>query len=461
MEILLKVKILVAEVFKKHGLEQGRLPIVQRTNRFSLGDLFVPNGPFTKEKNEDFEKLLQNIKELFISKNIPITKVTSNDFSRVAMFLDRAHFYHSVIDCVMNQKDEYGMVKSGDRRTILLVNDSRKLYDEKNSLNTLRSVIVHETAGKLLTANGFEVKSQFSRSEIKVISCFQSEISFDIDTEICTSAKCGSDNAQLQELYEMIYRCRYVSELMSEEGSLEPAGDGMPRWLQFDLRQFITDNGLKAGSGHFDKNLHKCAILENGVPTSALQNAAKNFILIKTGGMKTAVHIVDQSEAFNQQKVVLLIQQLALLTTTKLTQCWQVIGPVIVKQGGKELGQSADKFIRLTYAQLRQAAIMKYGETVHGEGWSGNLKALTTACVKFHLLSCVPRNQLKLSFSDDMREDGTYVSTGSFVMYNCARLIMLFAHFQQAVDNGTFPPLPELEKIDFSTLREEVVLSSP
>ncbi|XP_052779468.1 DALR anticodon-binding domain-containing protein 3-like [Mya arenaria] len=54
-----------------------------------------------------------------------------------------------------------------------------------------------------------------------------------------------------------------------------------------------------------------------------------------------------------------------------------------------------------------------------------------------------------------MREDGTYVSTGSFVMYNCARLIMLFAHFQQAVDNGTFPPLPELEKIDFSTLREE------
>ena len=46
--------------------------------------------------------------------------------------------------------------------------------------------------------------------------------------------------------------------------------------------------------------------------------------------------------------------------------------------------------------------------------------------------------QLKLDLSDT---DGGTVSdsrSGSFVMYNCARLATLFSHFQKAVHSGSY-----------------------
>ena len=43
-----------------------------------------------------------------------------------------------------------------------------------------------------------------------------------------------------------------------------------------------------------------------------------------------------------------------------------------------------------------------------------------------------------------------------FVMYNYARLATLFASFDQAVANGTYPPLPPVDSLDFGCLREEV-----
>ena len=44
--------------------------------------------------------------------------------------------------------------------------------------------------------------------------------------------------------------------------------------------------------------------------------------------------------------------------------------------------------------------------------------------------------QVKLELGEELDEGGVCVSTGSFVMYNCARLATLFSHFEQAVDKG-------------------------
>ncbi|KAK3737758.1 hypothetical protein QZH41_017213, partial [Actinostola sp. cb2023] len=44
----------------------------------------------------------------------------------------------------------------------------------------------------------------------------------------------------------------------------------------------------------------------------------------------------------------------------------------------------------------------------------------------------------------------------TFIMYNCARLSKLFSHYEQSVQQGLYPPLPQIEKIDFSLLREKV-----
>ena len=44
--------------------------------------------------------------------------------------------------------------------------------------------------------------------------------------------------------------------------------------------------------------------------------------------------------------------------------------------------------------------------------------------------------QVKLELGEELDEGGVCVSTGSFVMYNCARLATLFSHFELAVDKG-------------------------
>lgn len=65
---------------------------------------------------------------------------------------------------------------------------------------------------------------------------------------------------------------------------------------------------------------------------------------------------------------------------------------------------------------------------------------------------CLP--QLLLDLADSMSTKGT--KSGTFVMYNCARLATLFEGYQRGVDQGLYPTFPPVSSLDFSLLREEV-----
>uniref|UniRef100_A0A669DTQ2 DALR anticodon binding domain containing 3 n=1 Tax=Oreochromis niloticus TaxID=8128 RepID=A0A669DTQ2_ORENI len=146
-----------------------------------------------------------------------------------------------------------------------------------------------------------------------------------------------------------------------------------------------------------------------------------------------------------------LILILSLASGAKHTQRHLVCGPV--KTPGSHL--TAAQYLQLRRGQMKEASEMKYGDQVEGHTWDDIIKVMTSATVRFELLSTVHTSPVTL---DVKREGG--VSTkgprgGVFVMYNCARLHTLFDSYERGVEKGLYPEIPEDSQLDFSALKEE------
>ncbi|XP_055787934.1 DALR anticodon-binding domain-containing protein 3-like isoform X2 [Salvelinus fontinalis] len=129
-----------------------------------------------------------------------------------------------------------------------------------------------------------------------------------------------------------------------------------------------------------------------------------------------------------------------------------VCGPM--KTPGTHL--SAAQYLQLRRVQM-EASEIKYGEQVEDQTWDDIIKVMTSATVRFELLSTVHTSPVTL----DVQREGS-VSTkglrgGVFVMYNCARLHTLFDSYERGVGKGLYPEIPEGSQLDFSALKEEVI----
>lgn len=71
------------------------------------------------------------------------------------------------------------------------------------------------------------------------------------------------------------------------------------------------------------------------------------------------------------------------------------------------------------------------------------------------LCSCAFIPQLLLALADSsISTKGS--KSGTFVMYNCARLATLFEGYTCSVEQGLYPTFPPVSSLDFSLLRDEV-----
>lgn len=69
--------------------------------------------------------------------------------------------------------------------------------------------------------------------------------------------------------------------------------------------------------------------------------------------------------------------------------------------------------------------------------------------------SCAFIPQLLLALADNsISTKGT--KSGTFVMYNCARLATLFEGYRCSVEKGLYPTFPPVSSLDFSLLHDEV-----
>ncbi|XP_066207569.1 DALR anticodon-binding domain-containing protein 3 isoform X2 [Saccopteryx leptura] len=251
-------------------------------------------------------------------------------------------------------------------------------------------------------------------------------------------------------------RCRALAELTSagDRGALPPDVLG-----SVCLKELVKGRGRTAG---YDPNLDSCLVTEDLLSTLAeLQAAAQHWPEDGSQDLAAApnaatescmvVHVVSYEEEFQQQKLDLLWWKLD--DRAPLRQKHLVCGPV--KTAGVPSTLTAPEYYELRHAQVCKASALKHSKDLAQDpAWKETFRVLSAATIKFEMLSKAPQSQLLLALADSFSTKGT--KSGTFVMYNCARLATLFEGYKRSVEQGLYPTFPPVCSLDFSLLREEV-----
>lgn len=161
------------------------------------------------------------------------------------------------------------------------------------------------------------------------------------------------------------------------------------------------------------------------------------------------LHVVSCEEEFQQQKVDLLWWKLD--DRAPLRQKHLVCGPV--KGAGAHGSLTAHEYYELRHTQVCKASALKHSvDLVEDPAWTEIFRVLSVAAIKFEMLSTAPQSQLILA-NDSISTKGT--KSGTFVMYNCARLATLFESYKRNMEQGLYPAFPPVSNLDFSLLHDE------
>ncbi|KAI5768751.1 DALRD3 [Gulo gulo luscus] len=241
---------------------------------------------------------------------------------------------------------------------------------------------------------------------------------------------------------------------------LSPARDGgaLPPGVlgTVCLKEVMRERGCAAG---YDPNVDKCLVTEDLLSVLAeLQAAVRHWPGDGPPGLAAApdadadgcmvLHVVSCEEEFQQQKLDLLWWKLD--EQAPRTQKHLVCGPVKAASA-----LTAPEYYELRHAQVCKAAALKRGrELSQDPTWTEVFSVLSAATIKFEMLSTAPQSQLLLALADgSISTKGT--KSGTFVMYNCARLATLFEGYKHSTEQGLYPTFPPVSSLDFSLLQDE------
>ncbi|XP_016058322.1 PREDICTED: DALR anticodon-binding domain-containing protein 3 isoform X2 [Miniopterus natalensis] len=260
----------------------------------------------------------------------------------------------------------------------------------------------------------------------------------------------ASERASVEAL-----RSRALAELTS-------AGDrgALPRGVLGNvcLKELVEGLGRTAG---YDPKLDKCLVTEDLLSVLAeLQAAVQHWLEDCSLGLAAApdagtdscmvVHVVSYEEEFQQQKLDLLWWKLD--DQAPRRQKHLVCGPV--KVAGVPGTLTAKEYYELRHTQVCKASALKHSrDLAQDPAWTETFRVLSVAAIKFEMLSKAPQSQLLLDLADSISTKGT--KSGTFVMYNCARLATLFESYKRSMEQGLYPTFPPVSSLDFSLLREE------
>ncbi|XP_055269764.1 DALR anticodon-binding domain-containing protein 3 isoform X1 [Moschus berezovskii] len=225
------------------------------------------------------------------------------------------------------------------------------------------------------------------------------------------------------------------------------------------LKELMEERGRTAG---YDPSVDSCLVTEDLLSLLAeLQEAVQAGAEDSSLGLAAApdagadsyvvLHVVSSEEEFQQQKLDLLWWKLD--HQAPLRQKHLVCGPV--KVAGAPSVLTAPEYYELRHAQVCKASSLKYGKDLEQDpAWTEIFRVLSVATMKFEMLSTAPQSQLLLALADSsISTKGS--KSGTFVMYNCARLATLFEGYKGSVERGLYPTFPPVSSLDFSLLRDE------
>ncbi|XP_013857219.1 DALR anticodon-binding domain-containing protein 3 [Austrofundulus limnaeus] len=313
------------------------------------------------------------------------------------------------------------------------------------SLGQLRTVLLADHMGALLRRQGFEVFFCPTLPEDSDIVAFLRALGIDWPT-----APADWTNEEREEKLHKVLEKSPYRERGTERGRRASGGGGGRRVeeeeeeeegvLRMNLKRVFQEEGLLG----YDPTLGTCTVHRDSVSHLAQLDLSTADCSV---AMVTTIHVTSCQDEFRQQQIAMLWRASGATHTQRHLVC----GPV--KTPGSHL--TAAQYLQLRKGQMKEASEMKYGDKVEGQVWDDIIKVMTSATVRFELLSTVHTSPVTL---DVQREGG--VSTkgprgGVFVMYNCARLHTLFDSYERGVEKGLYPEIPEGSKLDFSALKEE------
>ncbi|XP_055748765.1 DALR anticodon-binding domain-containing protein 3 [Salvelinus fontinalis] len=308
------------------------------------------------------------------------------------------------------------------------------------TLGQLRTVLLTDHLGALLRRQGFTVSCCPVLPEDSNIIVFLRILGVDWPSVPVS----WTNDEREEKMLEALQNSPYKEIEETDGGRRESEGkkmEGEKEWtLRVNLKRVFQEEQLPG----YDPSLGTCTVHRDSVSHLAQLDRATTDCTVST---ETAVHVTSCQDEFRQQQIAMLWRA----SGATVTQRHLVCGPV--KTPGSHL--SAAQYLQLRRVQMKEASEMKYGEQVKGQSWDDIIKVMTSATVRFELLSTVHMSPVTL----DVQREGS-VSTkgprgGVFVMYNCARLHTLFDSYERGMEKGLYPEIPEGSQLDFSALKEE------
>ncbi|XP_071546193.1 uncharacterized protein [Panulirus ornatus] len=126
------------------------------------------------------------------------------------------------------------------------------------------------------------------------------------------------------------------------------------------------------------------------------------------------------------------------------------IKPIVDLKSGKPWNGSEEDYCKILVAELKCAAQIKHGDVSSPE-WSKFLEAQARQCMTLQILSVSHSNSAKIEVNGSTQNTKEW----AFVLYNYARLSMIFETFEEYVARGDVLPLPPPDDVDFSLLNHE------
>nr|XP_028575463.1 DALR anticodon-binding domain-containing protein 3 [Podarcis muralis] len=304
------------------------------------------------------------------------------------------------------------------------------------SLSHLRAILVTDHLAGTLRAQGVDVHLVPSSVDEEIHRFLHR-----LRVEWPSGLEASQSPEDIQAMKENLRQCSHATFDQTEQNAVV---------CKVHLKGFLEEE--QEDLEGYDPNVDVFLVTEEKLRHVAeLQRVALQCTVAAPEKHCCIVHVVSSEEAFQQQKVDLLLRLLA-PQVLAVSQKHLVCGPVKVTRCASPMG--ALQYFQLRNSQMYEASVLKYGDLSQDDTWTETVGVLTSAAIRFEMLSTTHRNQVLLDVEEtSISTKGT--KSGAFVMYNCARLATLFETYQRAVEQGLYPAFPQPSELNYASLREE------
>lgn len=445
--------------------------IQRRVKNLQTGDAFIPRGRISSVPSKIWDEILSEVETRTKEWPIPFTCANPSKDSAAVFHLNRAKAFQHILRKVKKHGKQYGVSSLAKTHRILLncayLHFQNRVYD----LQQVRALLVLLHMVNLLSCNGYSVVGiipgeghwnddilQFL--DIDSLKNIIHNFSIPADPDVTSSCMMRL----LQAATDSTHRHRQQHSETNNQDVTKTDSEKPKNSLLLNLRTYLNSSGINSCAVKgFDKNLNLVEVCQSEKPTPILEQVSvleKCLLSLEKeeACIDSVMHFIPSSQFYYQQQLHLTWKMLSPVPHS-LQQFHIEFGPVQRRKGMDKNSTTVDAqtYLRKRQEQMEEAAKMKYGLLGQGAEWGSMMRGLLNACVKFELLRTVSKNVAKVDLLDiKMQPDATIDNQGGpFVMYNCARLAMLFENFRKAVKQGVYPKLPSVSKCDMSTLKLE------